>query len=479
MIEIRVSTTSISKVRAGLFPSQLRGNMGKSPTNVDLTELNLTRGILCHSSRDPYYCFFLFLIFCLIATTPVSATEFWSNDKHEFGSHVYIRAGLATSEGETQACFKAPGASSKYRFGNECEAWGDLAAYYHYSFDNDEGEGEASYIHYEFMRPFEWAYGGKLEFPVHEKNYLEFGNIAGTPVKVSIGRRKFRRREIHISEFWYVDPRGDGVFIEDIPLGFASLGYTYLTDKQTPEGLAEPERVRQDNHDLNLYDIETNAGGSLALNLRFSRIEGDNFGSVNIHSANGWAIGAEHKQKNVLGGTNTLSVQYGQGAARSVWFKSFENVNALGRLTSATAATDLEKADTWRLVNHHLYEGANWNMQSAVVWEDKKSVAFDGTNQTWVSIGARPAYYIDQHWRGTVEVGLDYVNDKAAASDGYLLKTTVALEWAPEHTFFSRPALRFYVTNAFWSNSFVGQIGGPIYENDNYGWNAGVQLEWW
>jgi maltoporin len=277
-----------------------------------------------------------------------------------------------------------------------------------------------------------------------------------------------------------VNRSGDGISIQDIPLGFTNLGYTYLTNKQTPSGLAKTDKVRQHDHDFDLYDIETNTNGNLVMSLRFSRIDGDSFGSVNIHPANGWAISAEHKQKNVLSGTNTLSVQYGQGAARSAWFSSFEDVDALGLLTSAAAATDLEKADTWRLVNKHLYEGVNWAMMSAFVWEDQKSIAFDGTNQTWVSIGVRPTYYIDQKWRGTVEAGLDYVNDRAATSDGHLIKTTAALEWVPERGFYTRPSLRAYVTNAFWSDSFVGQIGDPVFTDDDHGWNIGLQLEtWW
>jgi maltoporin len=416
------------------------------------------------------------LICSLIATTPVFATELWSNGQHELGSHGYLRAGFGTSGGETQTCFKAPGAGSKFRFGNECEVWGELNPYYHYAF----GNGEAPYIHYEQKIPFIVPYGKKLKILKNDENYLEVGNIADTPVKVSFGRRRFYRRDVHISDYFFVERSGDGISVQGIPLGFADFGYTYLTNKQTPSGLTRADRVRQHDHDFSLYNIETNADGSLDLSLRFARTGSTSLGSANIHSANGWAIGVEHKQKNVLNGTNTLSLQYGQGAARSAWRTLFENANALGSLTSATAVTDLEKAATWRLVNQHLYDGVNWAMQSAFVWEDKKSIAFDGINQTWGSIGVRPTYYIDQKWRGTVEVGLDYVNDRAAASDGHLVKATTGLEWVPERGFFARPSVRAYVTNAFWSDSFVGQVGGPIFNNDNHGWNAGIQYEiWW
>jgi len=420
---------------------------------------------------------FSFLVCSLIAITQASATELWQNNQHEIGSHGYLRTGLGSSDSQTPVCFKAPGAGSKYRLGNECENYGELSIYYRYRF----GDGDhAPYVHYEYLKPFLGPYSKSIKLLPFDENYLEFGNIGGTPVSVTVGRHRFLRRDIHISDYFYMNRSGEGISIEGIPLGFAAFGYTYLRHKQVPAGMVVTNEVTQHNHDFSLYDVQVDPDASLALDFRLSRIAGKTFGPVTIHSVNGWAVSAEHKQKNILGGSNTFSIQYGRGAARSAWSTTSEGVDTLSQLVSAQAATDLEKAYTWRLVNHHLYEGNGWAMQSGVVWEDKHSVAFDGINQTWVSIGARPTYYIDEHWRLTGEAGLDYVKDKTAASDGSLVKMTIAMEWSAEKSYFSRPALRAYVSNAFWSNSFVGQVGVPVYADRNHGWNAGLQLEtWW
>jgi len=44
-----------------------------------------------------------------------------------FEFHGYFRVGAGSnSAGGDQVCFKLPGAASKYRLGNECEAYGSL-----------------------------------------------------------------------------------------------------------------------------------------------------------------------------------------------------------------------------------------------------------------------------------------------------------------------------------------------------------------
>ena len=46
--------------------------------------------------------------------------------------------------------------------------------------------------------------------------------------------------------------------------------------------------------------------------------------------------------------------------------------------------------------------------------------------------------------------------------------------------FFSRPALRAFVTYASWSDGLEGKVGGADYINSTDGWSWGVQMEtWW
>jgi maltoporin len=46
--------------------------------------------------------------------------------------------------------------------------------------------------------------------------------------------------------------------------------------------------------------------------------------------------------------------------------------------------------------------------------------------------------------------------------------------------FFSRPALRFFLTYATWSDEFQGLIGGKTHVDETDGFSMGVQFEsWW
>lgn len=419
----------------------------------------------------------------LCAAPDSRAAVLWSDGVTDIGSTGYLRAGVGDSAGHTQSCFQAPGAGAKYRLGNECEVYGRASLYYRHRLQ----EGSiAPYFHAEAQPEFNGAYGDAFEYKDMAQAFVEVGNLRGTPAKAWIGRRYYKRRDIHINDYFYMNLKGDGLGVRDIPTGFGDLAYTFLRQHSTPSGigLAGTDEVATHNHEFGLHNIKANPGGALTFDLRHSAIQGETFstdaGTVTLHAAQGWAATAQHSQQGVLGGTNTAALQYGRGAARSAWNSPAESAAALARLTTAESAAALEAAVTWRVVEQHLYDGAKWAMQSAMIWEKRDSRQFDGADQTWVSLGARPMYYLDDHWRLLGEGGYDRVRNRASGVSGYLWKFTAALEWAQQRGFMSRPVLRGYVTRAGWSDAFRGQVGGSEFADATRGWNAGVQLEaWW
>lgn len=61
-----------------------------------------------------------------------------------------------------------------------------------------------------------------------------------------------------------------------------------------------------------------------------------------------------------------------------------------------------------------------------------------------------------------------------------LAKVTVAPQISIDNRWSSRPVVRAFVTGAFWTDDFIGQVGGVDYAAENEGLNAGVQMEaWW
>lgn len=424
------------------------------------------------------------MLVCLAGAQEAGATALWNDGLNEMGSIGYLRAGGGISDGKTQVCFKAPGAGAKYRLGNECEVYGRASVYYRHRLQ--EGDN-APYVHAELQPEFKGAYGEDITYQTMAQAYVEAGNLADSPLKVWAGRRYYKRRDIHINDYFYMNLKGDGFGVRDIPLGFGDLSYTYLQMYDTPAsvGLTWPEhKVSMRNHEIGLYNIRTNPGGSVMLDGRHAEIEGTSFnggsGPVSVQGARGWAFSAQHRQEGIIGGTNTVALQYGRGAARSAWTTPTESASALARLNNPASAAALESAETWRLVDFHLYEGNKWAMQSAFIWEKLNHARFDGADRTWISAGARPMWYLDSHWRLVGEAGYDRVINHTSSTSGNLWKVTIAAEWAPRMVFLSRPAVRAYVTQATWSDSLRGQIGTPEFSAGTRGWNAGVQFEtWW
>ena len=416
------------------------------------------------------------LLISLVVAPAASAAVIATEGPHELGSKGYFRIGSGVSDGDKQHCFKAPGAGFKYRLGNECEQYGKAGLYYRYN----DAESDF-YLQAELQAEFQGDYNQDVEYTDWARKYVELGNLFGTPVDFWIGRRYDYRRDVHIADYFYWNQKGDGLGIRDIPLGPVNLAYHYYEEDSFATGTGIGKDVVQRSHDFSLYGWQSNPGGTLNIDLRIGEIDGGTFvgtsGPVTIHDADGWGLSIQHRQEGVWGGTNTVVLQYGDGAARNAWSSPWESAASLGLLTTANAADALEDGDTWRLLDHHFIQTDDWAMQSLALIESRDSDAFDGTDQTWISIGARPMWFLNDHWRVALEAGYDHVD--AAARDGGLLKTTVAVEWAPERSFWSRPAVRGYFTWAHWSDDFQGAIGGTTYADDTDGWNAGVQVEMW
>ncbi|HEU5076323.1 MAG TPA: carbohydrate porin, partial [Polyangiaceae bacterium] len=98
----------------------------------------------------------------------------------------------------------------------------------------------------------------------------------------------------------------------------------------------------------------------------------------------------------------------------------------------------------------------------------------------WVSAGARPILHFTRHMSLAVEGGLDWVKDESSATEGALAKVTLAPQISIDNRWHSRPVVRAFVTGAFWTDDFVGSVGGTDYAARNEGLNAGMQMEaWW
>lgn len=412
---------------------------------------------------------------CLTLGGLCLAQPIQASPKHNWGTHGYFRLQTGFSEGDSrQEIFKAPGAGAKYRLGNENDNYVELDLYDTYELN---GDADGPFIHTEGMVNLSGDQNERIDFGEVTQLWVEAGNLTkvlGNP-RVWVGRRYYDRHDIHINDFFFLNTLqgADGGGIRDIDLGIGKLAVAFGRD--SADAVSSGANITQTNFDVRLSDIAVNSNGKLMLWALYSR-SGD---KKEVESTDGWALGVMHTQTSFFGGYNKFMVQYGTGLARNAGTSGVDGF--LGKVTSSAMANDLEEAETWRITNQNVIEPSDrWSLMTALVYEDKESRKLDGTDQTWVSVGVRPVVYFTDYFRMPFEVGYDFVDDKAADTDGSLTKATVAAELALSRGFWTRPVLRAFATYADWSDDFKGQIGGETFAGKTDGLTAGVQIEsWW
>jgi maltoporin len=203
-------------------------------------------------------------------------------------------------------------------------------------------------------------------------------------------------------------------------------------------------------------------------------------------------VTVQHVQPNVLGGFNKLAVQYANGTIAPM--TSYPEPGAGG------------KAQKIRVVEQMgVQPNAHWSGMAAAIFEDATSqyggpASSDSYNsfRTW-SIGARPAYHVNDYLKLQLEVGYQLFHAKGPNLDaGRLFKATFAPTLTPPPgpggAYYTRPELRLFVTYAAWNEAMRPYLqngngvyysgpgaGGPlsIVGQDNFGVTFGAQVEAW
>lgn len=393
---------------------------------------------------------------CLWLFSPLSASAL------EFAG--YLRSGVGNSlSGGKQSCFKLPGAETKYRLGNECEQYAELELRQDvYAFDDGSVlsvDGMASlYNRYNRQLSFNGD-NGSVRMP---QLYAQWSNLPSlNGGSVWAGRRYYKRNDIHISDFYYWNQSATGAGLEDVLIG--GLKYSYALSRK--DSLYQQDAVTR--HDFNVAGFNTNLGGQLEFGLSYLDKP------QRSHAHSGWAITAQHVQREFLGGQNKLAVQYGEGSGTGLGY---------------TGNTSLDNSSK----RYRIVEFFDWQVtprfggQIEAVYQ--KDVRPDGGNLQWLSLGVRPTYAISEQFKLVTEWGHDQV--RAPGGTRKLSKFTVAPTWSPNGpSFWMRPEIRLYYTYARWNaaaqraaNEF--DAGSALsdsgaFGSSRHGSNAGVQVEYW
>lgn len=439
-----------------------------------------------------------------------------SQDVFEF--HGYMRSGVGrSSEGGQQVAFglgimPAPG---DFRLGNEVDNYIEMAmdvrAY-------DKG-GSTFKLHF---RPTfrEWynerdasanaggTADGASGINPNQKVYLRetWGEATGIfgkgsemfkDASVWAGRRFYQRHDVHMVDYFFWNNSGDGVGIENIDFGWAKFHAAYI--QQDFGNLNWVNRGNGDwypyskpsgqqivsSYDFRLTDMAINPGGSLSVGLQLQKpanlksadqTAGQSSGNTN----GGWRLDIMHNQGGILGGNNMLAINYGTGSTLWGWYNSDRG----------------DKNKRMEVLDQFFIQPTKaFGMCVFGLYRDQTIVTnVDGPDSTGsqkaMMIGVRPQYSFTDHFSIAMEVGYETLKrDKffaPGASKNTLNKQTLAFQWSPQASWWSRPQIRLFVTNAQWNAAENPNASWQTYHPANFaadkksGYTYGAQIEaWW
>ena len=419
--------------------------------------------------------------------------------------HGYVRSGVGgSSEGGNQQAFKAVGAGSKYRLGNETETYGEIKLGAELFNNGEQSFYLDSNVAFSVDQAADWEATDPAfrEFNVKAKGVLEFAPEA----TLWAGKRFYKRADVHLSDFYYWDLSGPGAGIESMDVGFGDLSLAWVKSgtefeywksaadaAKNDDGIkdndvaAEKKKLDQNIIDIRLENIKTNTDGSLTLGLDYGKgnpIDSSFTGydknakqfTDNNLDEDGYMITAEHTQGNFYGGFNKFVVQYAADGM-TAW-----GMGTNGRGLSGVNTSNIDADKLIRVMDHGVVGiGENIEMQYLVSYTDLQFEEGGKKDQTWWSTGVRPVYFWNDIMSTAVEMGYDHVeNSIDGDKDSKLGKITIAQQWSAGRGYWARPQIRAFVTYAKWNDDSKGKIGGDAFANETDGMTFGVQMEaWW
>lgn len=399
----------------------------------------------------------------------------------------YFRAGFGINgKGGDQDAFQAPGAFAKYRLGNETETYGELGLSANWINPEHNDAWFKTRVKLALVAPRNSTFDSLRFDPGNiavREAYAEAGHLFEAHPEMTFwaGQRFYRRRDIHINDFFFNDMSGYGAGFQDMKVGgnaklsIAYLGGSVENLRNAMGNEISPDigRLAKNTLDVRLSDIPAGPGNLEFWLIPTLALQGTS--AQNNHSGIG---GGVFFFMPVMGGFNEVSASFGY--------------NAAANLSSGLDPGIVSGGWMLRLIERGVFQlSPTMSMMVGGVVQFDNRDASTGPNggtdsslgNTWVSFGARPVFMLSKFTGLAVEGGVDIVKNQASGSGTEVLgKVTVAGLLRPAADFWARPELRVFVTTAGWNNSVndFGGAGGAAFAGDNAGVTFGVQAEsWW
>ena len=289
------------------------------------------------------------------------------------------------------------------------------------------------------------------------------------------GKRFYQRKDIHLLDLYYLNNSGYGAGIEGIDVGMGNLAFAVTKWVNDETG----------DYNRNVYKLDArwngipvgplgNLDASVIYALPFisEQQEANAAGNARANRANSGALvtldlntAVNSDSVNLM---NHFVVQYGTNG--------FGYIGQNGNHAGDNYTPDLDDTGV-RVIDWGTLDAGNFGLGYSLIWAHVDNgddhPAADGVNFTtprsgWTySIVLRPEYKWTEFTRTTLELGYSaqktngwVANTKYEDPDVY--KVTLAQQFTPGKGFWTRPAIRFYVS----------YIGGDEFAN---GWNPGYK----
>jgi maltoporin len=432
----------------------------------------------------------LFIAAALAYSAPAAAVDL-------FG---YFRDGFTVnSKGGGATCFKTPGMDYKLRLGNECDNYGEWGLQQSIYKDKNGVEVTAG-VMFDYDQPVATPTGTGVTVGI-QQNYFKMKMPQWGGAQVWGGKQYYRRENIDMIDFFYLNTSDTGIGVEDVDLGFGKLAVSVFgaAGSQVAHGMVF---IRPD---VRVYGIPVNPGGTLEVDLNVTTIsrntdleaggvaKGDNDASA------GFWVTVEHVQKGILGGMNTLALQYATANAANMGGATpgFTLNSGTGATDKAQQASDAINKNNWQfraLDQLLLQPSAQIQVLVGGVYQMKQwgttGVPGDTTKikATQYGIFARPKYWFTEYFNLQGDIG--FTSNKVEHVDAInLFKLTVAPTLSPAvgeaGGFFVRPEFRLFLTYASWNDatnkvSATGASSDVSFGVDKKaGLTYGAQVEGW
>ncbi|HIH0853091.1 TPA: maltoporin LamB [Vibrio cholerae] len=366
----------------------------------------------------------------------------------------YFRAGTGISgNGNADIAFQKAGVG---RLGNENDN------YYEFGFAEELKTGEQTWkVESMIAQSNNGANGWEDgDFNVAQFNVQAKGLLASDQEAVMwAGKRYYQRKDIHITDFYFLNTSGTGGGIENLSVGNQKLSVALVQDGDNTNSSGYIFDARLAN--IGLWE---NATLELAVAYNFAT---EKDGKTEL--ADDGVMGTAILHQGLSNGFNQTVFQYGTAGYGAQVANFWGAGTYYGR-----GNADNNDANGFRLLNWGVINlGESWEMGHQLAYLSGSDIGTAKADIDQYSVVVRPMYKWNDTMRTVFEAGYNS-GDNDKGEDFEYSKFTVAQAWAMGNSFWARPELRVYGS---YLTDHEGTTFGSKGDSD---FVMGIQVEaWW